>query len=225
MLALLDAQTHRRFVKTHTPLDGVPLDPRATYLVVARHPLDAAVSLYHQQLNIDRVRWAELTGNVAPDPDVPCASLHDSLLAWMEMDLDPREHLDVLPGVAWHLADAWSRRGAPNVVLVHYDDLQADLEGSMRALADRLGCSVDPGAWPELVDAASFASMRARAEHAVPDRQGVIRDRRRFFRRGASGARFDALDSGEIARYEARFGALVPRDLFAWLHRGRALGT
>jgi aryl sulfotransferase len=41
----LAAQNHRRFVKTHTPLDGIPLDPRATYVVVARHPLDRAVSL------------------------------------------------------------------------------------------------------------------------------------------------------------------------------------
>src|SRR5690242_13705510 len=52
----LEAQRHRRFIKTHTPLDGVPLDPRATYIVVARHPLDMAVSLYHQGDNLDRER-------------------------------------------------------------------------------------------------------------------------------------------------------------------------
>jgi aryl sulfotransferase len=58
----LAAQAHRRFVKTHTPLDGIPLDSRATYIVVARHPLDMAVSLYHQGDNLDRERIAELTG-------------------------------------------------------------------------------------------------------------------------------------------------------------------
>src|ERR1022692_2359371 len=42
--ARLAAQQHRRFIKTHTPLDGIPLDPRATYIVTARHPLDTAVS-------------------------------------------------------------------------------------------------------------------------------------------------------------------------------------
>jgi hypothetical protein len=42
----LSAQKHRRFIKTHTPLDGIPLDARATYIVVARDPLDMAVSLY-----------------------------------------------------------------------------------------------------------------------------------------------------------------------------------
>lgn len=47
VMARIEAQQHRRFVKTHTPLDGVPLDPRATYIVVGRHPLDTAVSRGH----------------------------------------------------------------------------------------------------------------------------------------------------------------------------------
>lgn len=53
VIARLERQQHRRFIKTHTPLDGIPLDPRATYLVVARHPLDMAVSLLHQGDNLD----------------------------------------------------------------------------------------------------------------------------------------------------------------------------
>lgn len=48
VIARLAAQPGRRVIKTHTPLDGISLDLRVTYLVVARHPLDAAVSLYHQ---------------------------------------------------------------------------------------------------------------------------------------------------------------------------------
>ena len=39
--ARLAAQEHRRFIKTHTPLDGIPLDSRATYIVVGR-PIIAA---------------------------------------------------------------------------------------------------------------------------------------------------------------------------------------
>src|SRR5690242_20554451 len=54
--AHLAAQTHRRFIKTHTPLDGIPVRPDVSYVVVARHPLDMAVSLYHQGNNINRKR-------------------------------------------------------------------------------------------------------------------------------------------------------------------------
>lgn len=62
VVARLETQAHRRFVKTHTPLDGIPLTTDATYVVAARHPLDMAVSLYHQGDNLDRERLRRLTG-------------------------------------------------------------------------------------------------------------------------------------------------------------------
>ena len=37
---LLDAQTTRRCMKTHTPFDGIGFSPDATYLAVYRHPVD-----------------------------------------------------------------------------------------------------------------------------------------------------------------------------------------
>jgi aryl sulfotransferase len=45
VLAQLEAQTHRRFIKTHTPLDGLPYKKGATYLCVARDPRDAFMSM------------------------------------------------------------------------------------------------------------------------------------------------------------------------------------
>jgi hypothetical protein len=53
-LSILEAQTHRRFIKTHTPLDGVPGLDSVTYLTVTRHPLDAALSLRDHHANMDR---------------------------------------------------------------------------------------------------------------------------------------------------------------------------
>ena len=46
--AQLAAQRHRRFIKTHTPLSGIPSHARVTYVVTARHPLDGFVSMVHQ---------------------------------------------------------------------------------------------------------------------------------------------------------------------------------
>jgi aryl sulfotransferase len=216
----LAAQPHRRFIKTHTPLDGVPIDPRVSYVVVARHPLDAAVSLWHQGGNLDRVRLAELTGQPAPDAaPAPRRPLREWLPQWIDQDVDPRDELDSLPGVLWHLTDAWARRDQPNVILVHYDDLRADLAGQMRRLADRLGVTVPERRWPELVEAATFTRMRARAEDLAPDPSGVFRDRKAFFRRGGSGQGRELLDEAELARYQARTAALAPPDLLAWLHR------
>jgi hypothetical protein len=53
VLADLDGQTHRRFIKTHTPLDGLPFDERATYLHVARDPRDVALSSENHMAKMD----------------------------------------------------------------------------------------------------------------------------------------------------------------------------
>jgi aryl sulfotransferase len=218
--AALAAQDHRRFIKTHTPLAGLPLDPRVTYVVVARHPLDAAVSLYHQRANIDRVRWAELTGNEAPDPDAPQPTLHDALVAWIDLDLDQYGSLDFLNGVVHHYSDAWDRRAEPNVVLVHYEDLQRDLDGEMRRLAGRLGIAVDESTWPALVGAAGFDAMRARSDDAVPDRR-VLKSSQAFFRAGRSGDHRGVLSAAELAHYDERIAAVAPDPAFrTWLHSG-----
>ena len=206
VLARLAAQPHRRIVKTHTPLDGVPADDRVTYVVAARHPLDAAVSLHHQAANLTRVR-----------PPLP--PLEDWLRAWIDADPDPRASLDSLPGVLHHLVDAWSRREQPNVVLVHYADLAADLGGEMNRLAAALDPAVDDAVPADLVAAAGFEAMRSAADRLAPDPGGVLKDRQAFFRRGSSGAAREVLDPAAIARYRERCAGVLPPDLDAWLHR------
>jgi aryl sulfotransferase len=223
--ARLAAQQHRRFIKTHTPLDGIPLDSRATYIVTGRHPLDTAVSLYHQGDNIDRAKVRALTGAPEPTgPPRPRKPLHDWLLAYISGDaapwivsLHPRENLDSLPGLMWHLSDAWARRHEPNVMLVHYDDLSGDLEGQMRRIAQRLGMDVPGQAWPALAQAATFEAMRSRADTLIPS-AGILKSNTAFFRRGTPGAAREVLSDDEIAAYHARAAQLAPEDMLAWLH-------
>jgi aryl sulfotransferase len=220
VFARLAAQRHRRFIKTHTPLDGLPADPRVTYLVAARHPLDMAVSLYHQGGNLDRARISALTGQPEPrEPAAPRVPVREWLLSWIDRDAEPAADLDSLPGVMWHLSDAWARRDEPNVVLVHYHDLRTGLGTQMRRIADRLGVVVPEPAWPGLVEAATFAHMRRRADHLAPDPSGVLKDVSAFFRRGTSGSGRALLTADELARYRRRTAALAPADLLAWLHR------
>ena len=216
--AQLAAQEHRRFIKTHTPLDGIPLDPRATYIVTARHPLDMFVSLYHQGDNIDRARVLRLTGQPEPaEPPRPRTPLHDRLLRWIADDDDPREYPDSLPGLMWHLSDAWARRREPNVLLVHYDDLLSDLDGQMRRLARQFGIAVPEQVWPGLVRAATFRGMRDRADQLVPT-AGIFKSNAAFFRQGTSGAGREVLSDEEAAGYYALVAQLAPPDMLDWLH-------
>ncbi|HVW34133.1 MAG TPA: sulfotransferase domain-containing protein, partial [Acidimicrobiia bacterium] len=51
--ALYAAQTQRRFIKSHTPLDGLPAAPGLTYICVGRDPRDVALSWNAHMNNID----------------------------------------------------------------------------------------------------------------------------------------------------------------------------
>ncbi|MBV8464232.1 MAG: sulfotransferase domain-containing protein, partial [Acidimicrobiales bacterium] len=111
----LAAQDHRRFIKTHTPLDGLPVDPRVTYIVPGRHPLDTAVSLYHHSANLDRERIRALTGHSGVPDEQQRLPLHEWLVQWIDEDPDPAERLESLPGMVWHVRDAWNRRDTQDV--------------------------------------------------------------------------------------------------------------
>jgi hypothetical protein len=206
VVGALEAQDHRRFIKTHTPLDGLSLDPRATFIVVARHPLDAAVSLYYQSEN--------LRSRSQPRPPID-----EWLRSWIAWEGEPAPQLDSLPGFMWHLSDAWSRRGAENVVIVHYADLVRNLEAEMRWLAAALNIGISDDSIGQLAGAASFDAMRSRSDLLAPDPGGVLKDRAAFFRRGSSGAAAEIMSADDLDRYEERVRDLAPDDLLVWLHR------
>ena len=50
--AMLEAQTHRRFLKTHLPVDALVFSPRAKYLCIGRDGRDVAWSLYNYLFNV-----------------------------------------------------------------------------------------------------------------------------------------------------------------------------
>ena len=223
VFAQLAQQRHRRFVKTHTPLDGLPSDTGVTYLAVGRDPRDVAVSLHHHGDNLDRGVIARLLGEHPSEAGAAAERPNDRamFLAWMANQDSPLENLDSLRGLTWQQSVAWSRRQDSDVVLLHYSDLSRDLDGQMRSLADRLGIDVPERTWPALVDAATFNRMRQRADDLVPDeRQPIFKARARFFRSGTSGQWREFLTDDDVAHYHQRIAELTSPELAHWLHHG-----
>ena len=115
--------------------------------------------------------------------------------------------------------------GAPNLVLLHYDDLQTDLEGQMRYLAQRLGIDVPAQRWPELVPAARFTEMRRRADNLVPNRGNALwHDNAEFFHRGTSGQWRSRLNGDDLRRYHLRVAELNDPVVAGWVHRDPPAG-
>lgn len=228
IFAALAAQTHRRFIKSHTPLDGLPFDERVTYVCVGRDPRDAAISSDFHLTNMNREVLLQARATAMGSDDLPAvpgeapvrvADPVDRFWRWVEDDTPPSEGLELL---LHHLGTFWDLPPATNVVLVHYADLQADLEGEMRRLAGRLEIVVDEDRWPGLVAEARFDRMRDRADTLAPQvtMAGLWQDTSRFFNRGTSGQWQALLGAEELDRYWARVRRLATPDLAAWAHGG-----
>ncbi|WP_026924053.1 sulfotransferase domain-containing protein [Glycomyces arizonensis] len=222
LIAALAAQEHRRFMKSHTPLDGLPSDGRVAYVATGRDPRDVGVSMDHHMANMDmeavmKIRVATMGPEAAAFGDslpAPAPTFYERFWNWVDSD-------DIsisLKGLLNHIGQVWERREEDNIVLMHYDELKADLDGQMRSLADALGIAIDEEVWPELVKAATFDAVRGNAETLTPE-NGIWKDKADFFHKGSSGQWKTLFDEDDLERYRARVNELTTPEIAEWLHR------
>ncbi len=228
MIADLEAQQHRRFIKSHTPLDGLRYDEQVTYICVGRDPRDVFISWDHHMENLDiialftarhnAIGLDDIMDEIAKGPPVRLEHEIDRFWEWVDDERPVTEWMS-LHQTLHHLATFWNARDRANVVMLHYDELAADLEDEMRRLASRLGIDVPEGCWPGLVKAASFEHMRDHADVVAPDTANAIwQDNQRFFHQGTSGQWRRLLDDDDLERYFCRVRDLAAPDLAAWAH-------
>jgi hypothetical protein len=238
VIAALEGQRHRRFIKSHTPFDGLPFDERVTYICVGRDPRDVAVSWDNHFANMNLPVFLEARAaavglddlaEVMPDgPPIPVEDPRERFWQWIDDDTPTETPITGLKGTLHHLSTFWEARDEPNVVLFHYTDLQSDLEAEFRRLASAVGIDIDERQAPALVEAACFDSMRQQAEKLAPQVsvEGFWNDTNLFFHVGSSGQWQEFIGPGDVERYEARVRALASPDLAAWAHAGnQALTT
>ncbi len=225
VLGTYRAQTHRRFVKTHTPLDGLPWFEDVVYLYCGRDPRDVFMSMVNHIRNTDMEQLQSLQREQGLEP-----------LELPEMPDDPNDLFKVwltTPRFEWekdgfpfwshfHHADTfWEFRTLPNLHFVHYSDLQADLAGQMRRIAELLEIEVDESRWPELVEAATFDAMKENADQLAPEADHSIwHDNRQFFNKGKTGQWRGALSEESLSLYEEVKVDRVSPALAEWLERG-----
>ena len=237
VLAELNGQHHRRIIKTHTPLDGLPRADGVTYLVCGRDPREVGVSMVRHLDNLDTDRITALLtpgSKVSQRPptndsaEVGVPDVRERVLAWLADDRVPEENLSSLKGTVWHLAEAWNRQGESGIVLLHYADLMNDRAGVMHSIAASLGIEIAPEQWPILIAAAGMDQMRERADTVTPEADlGFIKDRRLFFR-GDSGATWGKLlGPDDLQAYQVRVRSLSGgNEAFVdWLHHGSSTGS
>ncbi|MGL5803934.1 MAG: sulfotransferase domain-containing protein, partial [Xenococcaceae cyanobacterium] len=164
-LAAVEAQTHRRFLKTHLPVDALVFSPQAKYIYIGRDGRDILWSLYNHHANANEM-WYDLLNNtpgrVGPAIKKPPASIRQYFHDWLEQDGYPFYSL-------WdNVRSWWEIRHLPNVLLVHFAKLKQDMPQQIQRIAEFLEIPIDESKWETILEHCSFDYMKQHASQSTP---------------------------------------------------------
>ena len=218
MAAMLEAQTHRRVMKTHLPFEAAPFLETIKYVYIGRDARDVAWSLHNHlssfsDATLERMNAVETAG---PRAERPSEDVREFYLNWLK---DEDTAIGSEPSFWSNVQSWWNQRHRPNVLLLHYARLIADLAGEMRRLAAFLEIPVDETRLPSLVERCGIDYMRQRAagsRHYVAFKEGAAS----FFNKGSNGRWRDVLSAEDVALcIEVAARKLTP-DCARWLRTG-----
>ncbi len=227
VLATLTAQRHRRVIKTHLPLDGLPYSSQVRYLVIGRDARDVFMSLWNHYRCL--IRYPFLAAPYHPlriGPALPRCPVdirqfwHNwTTRGWFDWDHEGYPFWSNLR----HTATWWEWRHLPNVRFVHYQDLLANPCEEIAGLAAYLGAEADATAVSQVAAASDFAEMRRHADRLLPEGSAMLRGgAATFFHQGRNGRWRDVLLPEDLELYNAACQRELPEACRRWLEGGRA---
>ena len=217
-LAALEAQAHRRFLKTHLPVDALVFSDKVKYIYIGRDGRDVVWSMYNHHANAND-KWYEILndtpGRVGPPIERPTESVVQYFNEWLNGD-----------GYPWwpfweNIRSWWEIRELPNVYLLHFGNLKRDMPGEIRKIAAFLEIPVDEDRWQDILLHCSFDYMKANATKSVP-LGGLFWDggAQTFINKGVNGRWKDMLSREEVERYERVAEEQLGKDCARWLKTG-----
>jgi aryl sulfotransferase len=202
VLTQLEQQTHRRFIKTHLPLDGLRFEQRVKYLYVGRDTRDVFTSWWNHYRSF--TEEALISFNTAPGrvgPELPrCPDdIHDYWRTFMTRGWFDWEN-EGYPSSSRlrHAQSWWDYRHLPNILLVHYMDLLADFPTEVQRIANFLEIQVPEEEWPTIIRNCTLSEMRASAASQNRLQQVLKGGAETFFYKGTNNRWKEVLSADEL---------------------------
>ncbi len=218
----IEAQTHRRFLKTHLPVDAIVFSPKAKYIYITRDGRDVAWSWFNHHVNANENYYSAVNdspGRVGPPfAKPPADNAVDYFRYWLENDGQPYWPF-------WeNIRTWWEIRDLPNVHMVHFGNMKADMPGEIRKIAKFLEIPINEEKWPAIVEHCSFDYMKENGAPAAP-LGGAFWDggAKTFIHKGTNGRWHNMLTEEDIAKYEAKALEELGEDCANWLATGKGL--
>jgi aryl sulfotransferase len=210
------AQTHRRYLKTHLPIDALVYSPKAKYLYVGRDGRDIFWSWYnhHQSFKPEALAFLSSLYPDQPAFDYPNPDIRLAFLEWLDRDAYPNWPF-------WSHVQGWfDARHLPNLKLVHFADLKADLPGQIREIAAFLEIDIDPRKLDVIVEYCGFDHMKRLATADEDVNRALKGGGASFIHKGTNGRWKDVLTAADNARFHAEAAKHLSLEAAAWLESG-----
>lgn len=214
VVSRLEAMTGRRQVKTHTPLDGVPIWDDVFYISVYRHPIDVHFSSRKHVANY-QPEIAEFLGvNETTFPSDP----RDSFRVFLEGD--DIDH-GSLKTVVHHYLRCLDLEPGGNLLRLHYADMKRDLPSCVAQITSHLGVRHSTEVMEKLIKAATFDNMKANAHRfGLAAGKGFWKTDAGFFDSATSNKWQGILTDQDLADYDIAISQHLNPEQRKWLEFG-----
>lgn len=218
---------HRRFFKTHIPLDGLEFNEQVKYIHVTRDTRDAFMSLMnHWRLISD---FLEKNNRVHPPRFETQGDIHE---LWRKYTSKSTFEWESDGWPYWsnngYTESFWPYRFFPNILFVHFNDLLKDLDGQMRRVAQFLDISIptEDELWEEMVDAATFKSMKRDGAKLIPKFDKVFKGGAKAFLNKGKNGRWKEVFNEEDHKLYNQMRNRYDSNMMDWIEQGSiAIGS
>jgi aryl sulfotransferase len=221
------AQTHRRFLKTHLPLDGIPYKKDMQYIYVGRDLRDVFMSLWNHYSGHSEEAYAAINhpDTLVGEPFPPCPDdIRELWKTWIRRGWFPWEPEGYPYFSASHHAQTWwDFRHLDNILFVHFADLLRAPSDEIQRIAEFLGTAVTPESLARIVEAVSFERMKQNSDAVVGQARLFWQGgSKRFIHKGTNGRWRGVLTEKDLAAYDDLLAHALSPECAAWLEEGRA---
>jgi len=222
----LNDQKHRRFIKTHLPLDGLPYHEEIKYVIVGRDPRDVFMSLINHYGNHTDF-FFELMNDNPNRPGDPFPRMkedihevwHDWMTkGWFEWETDGYPYWSHLH----HCQTWWEFKDLPNIEFFHYSDMLQDLNREMRRVASYIDVEISEASWPRVVDACTFATVKKNPSTVAGGSYDFAFEggKDTFINKGTNGRWQSVLSETELQMYRDAMERTLEPQCARWLESG-----
>jgi len=155
-----------------------------------------------------------IPGRIGPPVERPTSDVVQYFREWLDGDGSPLSDF-------WsNYQGWWDARHLPNVLLVHFNNLKADLPAEMRRIANFLGIEIEEELWPTLIEHCTFDYMKQNAS-GLGQIMGLFRGGGNdFIHKGTNGRWRDLLTAADLEKYERLAQERLTPDCAHWVATG-----